>query len=36
MTFMDALPAFSCSTAIFQGDSAICRFKHRCVGGALP
>ncbi|OSX72737.1 hypothetical protein BU14_0407s0001 [Porphyra umbilicalis] len=28
MTFMDALPAFSCSTAIFQGDSAICRFKH--------
>lgn len=28
MAFMDGLPAFSCAEAIFQGDSAVCRFKH--------
>lgn len=31
MAFMDGLPAFSCAEAIFQGDSAVCRFKHRYV-----
>lgn len=25
---MDALPAYSCAEAIFQGDSTACRFKH--------
>lgn len=31
---MDALPAYSCAKAIFQGDSTVCRFKHRyvCLG----
>eukprot|EP00168_Porphyra_purpurea_P006380 TRINITY_DN1785_c0_g1_i2.p1 TRINITY_DN1785_c0_g1~~TRINITY_DN1785_c0_g1_i2.p1 ORF type:complete len:201 (-),score=37.79 TRINITY_DN1785_c0_g1_i2:299-901(-) len=28
MAAIDALPAFSCAAAVFQGNSAICRFKH--------